>query len=93
VRTLNADVAFSNFLNALPDAKIPTSIDTPDIREVKGTNTNHYPRPQCRVDTIYHGALCNIDANVATSETDAKIGQCNDASAPGSRPRCWYKAQ
>lgn len=91
VKSMMATISFSNFLNELPDNKTPTSIELFDDREVKGTNTNNYPRPQCRVDTIYQGALCNIEANVATSETDAKIGHCNDLEKPGIRPRCWYK--
>ncbi len=91
VRTLLSAVDFSHFLNALPDIKTPTSIELSDSRQVKGTNTNDYPRPQCRLDTIYQGALCTINADVATSETDATIGHCNDVTKPGHRPRCWYK--
>jgi hypothetical protein len=93
IRSMMATQGFSNFLNALPDVKVPTSLVSFDAREVKGTNTNHYPRPQCRVDTVYRGALCNLDPNVATSESDAKLGHCNDTSKPGTRPRCWYKPQ
>lgn len=93
IKTMKANLDFSTFLNALPDVKNPTSLEDVDPREVKGTNTNHYPRAQCRVDTIYQGALCNIDANVATSESDAKIGHCNDTTKPGTRPRCWYRPQ
>ena len=93
IKTMKANLSFSNFLNALPDIKVLTSLESSDPREVKGTNTNHYPRAQCRVDTIYQGALCNIDANVATSESDAKIGHCNDTTKPGTRPRCWYRPQ
>lgn len=93
VRTMLASISFAHFLNHLPDVKVPVSIDATDARIVKGTNTNDYPRPQCRFDTLYQGALCSIGSNVATSETDAKIGHCNDANRPGSRPRCWYKPQ
>lgn len=91
VRTLLADIAFSHFLNELPGAKVKTSIETPDTRVVKGTNTNDYPRAQCRVDTLYQGALCTVGASVVTSETDPKVASCTDESKPGSRPRCWFK--
>ncbi|MBY0412957.1 MAG: hypothetical protein K2Q18_02270 [Bdellovibrionales bacterium] len=91
IKSMIATIHFSNFLNELPDIKKPTSIESFDDRIVKGTNTNHYPRPQCRVDTVYSGVLCNIEANVATSETDAKLGHCNDISQLGARPRCWFK--
>lgn len=91
VRTMMASLDFAHFLNLLPDAKNPVSLDGTDTRQVKGTNTNDYPRPQCRFDTLYQGALCDIAYDVATSETDAKIGHCNDTTKPGTRPRCWYK--
>ncbi len=91
IRTMLASISFAHFLNNLPDAKVTVSIDATDARQVKGTNTNDYPRAQCRIDTLYQGALCSIGSNVATSETDAKIGHCNDVNRPGTRPRCWYK--
>ena len=93
VKTQLAALDFSSVLNSFPDVKKPIQLDTPDDRIVKGTNTNHYPRPQCRFDTMYQGALCDINSHVATSETDAKIGHCNDTTKLGSRPRCWYKPQ
>lgn len=91
IRSMLASLHFSHFLNALPDVRVPVSIDASDSRVVKGTNTNDYPRPQCRFDTLYSGALCSIGSDVATSDTDAKIGHCNDTNRPGTRPRCWYK--
>lgn len=91
LRTMMASVEFALFLNELPDIKIPIDLEGFDSREVKGTNTNDYPRPQCRFDTLVQGALCNVSFDIATSETDAKIGQCNDMTKPGTRPRCWYK--
>lgn len=91
IRSMLASLNFSHFLNALPDVRVPVSIDAKDPRVVKGTNTNDYPRPQCRFDTLYSGSLCNIGSNVATSDTDDKIGHCNDTNKPGTRPRCWYK--
>ncbi len=91
IRTMMASLDFANFLNFLPDSKYPVSLNETDSRQVKGTNTNDYPRPQCRFDTLIQGALCDIAYDVATSETDVKIGHCNDMSKPGARPRCWFK--
>ncbi len=91
VRSMMASLNFSQFLNSLPGVKIPISLQTPDTRQVKGTNTNDYPRPQCRFDTLYQGALCNIDANVLTSDEDENVGHCIDPNKAGTRPRCWYK--
>jgi hypothetical protein len=91
VRSQLASLDFAHFLNSLPDVRTPVSLEALDPKVVKGTNTNDYPRPQCRFDTLYQGSLCAIHSNVATSDTDAKIGHCNDESKPGTRPRCWYK--
>lgn len=91
LRSQLAAVDFSNFLNMLPSTKVATSINLTDTREVKGTNTNDYPRPQCRVDTVYAGSLCTIHHSVQTSDTDDKIGHCIDQTKPGTRPKCWFK--
>lgn len=91
IRSAMASIDFGNFLNALPDAKAPVNINTPDTRHVKGTNTNDYPRPQCRLDTLYQGGLCTISSNEATSEVDPIVASCMDYSKLGARPRCWFK--
>lgn len=91
VRTMNSIAAFARFLNALPDTKQFVSILTPDKRQVRGTNHNDYPRPQCRIDTVYSGALCYLDADLQTSAADQRVGHCNDYNKLGARPRCWFK--
>jgi hypothetical protein len=91
VRSQKASLDFAHFLNLLPGARNLVMLGTPDTKVVKGTIFNEYPKPQCRFDTLYQGSLCSVHSNVATSETDAKIGHCNDESKPGTRPRCWYK--
>lgn len=91
LRTMNAVVSFGHFINSLPDTKQFVNILTPDDRQVKGTNMNDYPRAQCRIDTLYSGALCYLDASLKTSDDDPKVGHCNDQKKPGARPRCWYK--
>lgn len=90
LKTMLATMDFSNFVNNLPDTRYATSILARDNREVKGTNTNDYPRPQCRIDTLFQGALCTISADTITSDDDAKVGHCNDTTV-GTRPRCWYR--
>jgi len=91
IRSQIASVAFGNFLNELPGAKTKISIDTPDTRVVKGTNTNDYPRPQCRLDTVIRGSLCTISSKEVNDDEDPSIGTCMDESKPGTRPRCWFK--
>lgn len=91
IRSLMASVAFGNFLNQLPGAKGKISINTTDSRVVKGTNTNDYPRPQCRLDTLYQGGLCTISSKEENDMEDPAIGNCIDETKPGTRPRCWFK--
>ena len=91
VRSQMASLDFAQFLNSFPDVRNLVVLGGKDAKVVKGTNTNDYPKPQCRFDTLYQGSLCAIQSNVASSDTDAKIGYCNDESKPGARPRCWYK--
>jgi hypothetical protein len=90
LRSMLATVHFSNFLNTLPTSRWITSITGKDNRVVKGTNTNDYPRPQCRIDTLYQGSLCTVDANAETSETNRLLGHCNEGEV-GTRPICWYR--
>lgn len=91
IRSQMASLDFAHFLNSLPGVRTPAMLGATDPKVVKGTIYNEYPKPQCRFDTLYQGSLCGIHSDVATSESDAKIGQCNDESKLGTRPRCWYK--
>lgn len=65
---------------------------TPDAAEVSTTNHNH-PDTQCRLDTYYSGALCNISDMVDVDQVDEATGVCYRASgdATGVRPLCWFK--
>lgn len=90
VRSILAAIDFSVFLNQLPSTKVPVKMETPDSKVVKGTNINDYPRPQCRFDTLYQGALCNISFNDLTSNTDPSVASCMDQNQLGARPKCWF---
>lgn len=90
VRSLIASLEFANFINFLPTTKVQIKLDSPDPKVVKGTNINDYPKAQCRFDTLYQGALCNIPAFELTSQTDASVASCMDQNVPGARPKCWF---
>lgn len=91
VKVLLAVLDFSGFLNSLPDAKGEVSVFNRDPRVVRGTNINNYPKPQCRIDTLYQGTLCTIDYNMLTSESDVSVGQCSSHEPSGGRPLCWFR--
>lgn len=63
----------------------------PDPTIVVKTNHNH-PKGQCRMDTFFQGALCDVDHEVWPSNSDAAEGYCTskDNFKIGLRPLCWY---
>jgi hypothetical protein len=65
---------------------------TPDPSAVPRTADGH-PAAQCRLDTYYGGAICEVAASEPLSETDAAPGTCavETGAKRGTRPLCWYK--
>ncbi|MBC7713749.1 MAG: hypothetical protein H7177_10440 [Rhizobacter sp.] len=65
---------------------------TPDTSKVAKTNDNH-PEAQCRLDTYFHGTLCDKAISDDVDNKDAIKGTCikKDGYAYGPRPLCWYK--
>lgn len=76
----------ADFQNGAPSPRL----DRPDSKQIAFTFMMH-PMPQCRLDTYFQGALCNVAMTVPTSPTDFRVGTC-DASGQlyGRRPRCWF---
>lgn len=74
-------------LGGTPDVKFTT----PDASVVAKTNHNH-PKGQCRMDTYFQGALCDVDHVVWPSSKDAAEGYCTkkDNFSVGLRPLCWF---
>ena len=63
---------------------------TPDKSKVSKTNDDH-PEAQCRLDTYFAGATCDVDKTVALSDTDFRQGSCvENVAKVGFRPRCWF---
>lgn len=65
---------------------------TPDPKKV--TKTNHaHPVGQCRMDTYWAGALCDINHREWTDKKDASVAACTSKSAHkiGLRPLCWFQ--
>ncbi len=69
-----------------------TKFDSPDAKVVSSTNDSH-PAAQCRLDTYFQGALCDISFNEDVSDTDEVKGTCHPSlgSKIGTRPLCWFK--
>ena len=79
-------------LNALRSATTPLGFDTPDPKVVKKTYHKH-PEAQCRLDTYFAGAICDVDHSEDIDLKDVYSAQCNrkDGYTEGVRPLCWYK--
>lgn len=88
--TLNPIKPFSCPQNFLTDI----SFSTPDQSEVSKTFNGH-PEAQCRLDTYFAGAICNMPHNEDFSSSDPVAGACSEERGDkiGIRPRCWYKPQ
>jgi hypothetical protein len=68
------------------------AFDTPDAKVVTKTNDNH-PATQCRLDTYFQGALCEVSFNQDVDGKDEVKGTCHGSLGhkSGLRPNCWFK--
>ncbi|MBA2405831.1 MAG: hypothetical protein H0V66_13730 [Bdellovibrionales bacterium] len=70
---------------------IEVNLMTPSTEGGLATNLKH-PSPQCRVDTKYQGALCNVPTHIPLDNMDETKGAChfNNFNILGNRPGCWF---
>ena len=92
IRAGMAGMSVSRLFQALRNATVAPNFATPDPAVVSRTNDNH-PAYQCRLDTYFQGALCQMDDATDVSQTDEKVGTCHPAHGDtlGNRPLCWFK--
>jgi hypothetical protein len=92
VRGGMAGLSVAKLFQALRNQTVEPKFDTPDSGVVTATNDAH-PATQCRLDTYFAGAACEVEDSAALSDTDAKVGTCHGANGhtAGLRPRCWFK--
>jgi hypothetical protein len=107
VRSSYGGLSLARLLASLNKETVP-QFNTPDTSKVGRTNENH-PKGQCRLDTYFAGAVCNVDPNIEPSGTDETVGVCTGVGATflqainkgmsaytdglGMRPGCWYSDQ
>lgn len=87
-----AGLSTAKLFQALRRQSSAPEFTTPDANEVSKTNDAH-PDTQCRLDTYYQGALCNLSDMVDVDQRDEAVGVCYRASGDteGVRPLCWFK--
>lgn len=93
IRTALGAEVLGGVLNTISGSTTPMPrLDTPSTQVVQKTNVAGYPSSQCRTDTYFQGALCDIPGDVDTSETDIHQGYCarENGYEVGTRPLCWF---
>lgn len=92
IRNGMAGLSVAKLFQALRNATVLPDFKTPDAGVVTSTNHSH-PAYQCRLDTYFQGALCQMDDATDVSQTDEKVGTCHPANGDtlGNRPLCWFK--
>ena len=91
IRNGMAGMSVSNLFAALRN-KPEGKFETPDTNVVSRTDDAH-PAHQCRLDTYFQGALCEISMNEEVSQKDEVQGTCHGSLGheTGLRPLCWFK--
>ena len=77
---------------ALRNSTTTAKFETPDQRVVTQTDDNH-PATQCRLDTYFQGALCEVPMNEDVETASEVKGTCHGTlnHSVGVRPKCWHK--
>lgn len=70
---------------------IEPKFETPDELRVRATNIMH-PYAQCRLDTVFNGAICPVSEAIEFENDDESTGACHEklGDTRGTRPRCWF---
>ena len=93
LRSAKAAEEHARVLVALANKESVTKVSlmTPDVNVSQITNLQH-PSAQCRLDTKFQGALCNVATTIALDGDDERQGACHPKSLSplGSRPACWF---
>lgn len=91
MRGAMAGMSVANLFKDLRKEKRQPSFLEPDAKVVPKT-THEHPATQCRLDTYFNGSRCSADLNTNVSDSDYKVGTCDEATDfnTGSRPRCWF---
>ncbi len=90
-RIAMAGFASSSMFAVMQNRPLP-DFNNPDPSKVSQTFESH-PQYQCRLDTYFNGAVCDIAEDVDLGQRDPNEGACNRAEkySFGLRPLCWFK--
>lgn len=87
-----AGMSTAKLFQALREQTEDPDFTTPDVNVATKTDHSH-PATQCRLDTYYSGALCDLDDSIDVSNEDESVGVCyrESGDTQGVRPLCWFK--
>lgn len=93
IRTAMGGKSLAYLLADLRGSKKP-QFTTPDPGVVTRTNPRH-PAAQCRLDTYFQGALCDVAPDVMQDPNNPDFNSCNRRAGHeiGTRPLCWFKPE
>jgi hypothetical protein len=91
-RSSMAGKSLANLFRALRRMEKELHFHTPDKNVVEKTNDAH-PKPQCRMDTYFAGALCEKSVEETVSDSDEAKGLCyfEGDHKIKERPLCWFR--
>jgi hypothetical protein len=92
VRGGMAGMSVARLFQVLRGSSVDPKFETPDAGVVTRTDDNH-PATQCRLDTYFRGALCEVSMNEDVTASSEVTGTCHGSlgHSKGTRPLCWFK--
>ncbi|MFT6631806.1 MAG: hypothetical protein ACJAS4_001767 [Bacteriovoracaceae bacterium] len=92
LRSALAQDSLTETITQLADLAIKPNRETPDPYVRMFILFNGYPSPQCRLDTMFSGSLCQNDINELMDKNLYNKGTCfeKNGDVTGLRPKCWY---
>jgi hypothetical protein len=90
LRSVMAGLSAGAVSSVIRHRPIPT-LETPDLEKVDKTFEQH-PYPQCRLDTYFQGAICEVNSDFISMLWEEK-GTCHERNGHvrGLRPTCWHR--
>jgi hypothetical protein len=92
LRSALAQESLNKTITKLADLKVEPDLQTPDPYVRMFILFNGYPSPQCRLDTMLAGSLCQNDSSELMEKDLYNKGTCfeKNGDTVGLRPKCWY---
>jgi len=86
-----AGFSTASLFQALRNQTEAPKFDTPDSKVVSKTDDAH-PATQCRLDTYFAGAACDLLDSQDVDQKDEEAGTCyrKNGDTTGVRPLCWF---